>query len=394
MSNNNIEIELKDNTNYVNFSKSDRPNKKSTFSNSYRPELNSVSYYSNVEDNHHHSAHPTASTYQTQPHHHHHHNHNHHPSNPPQPDPAYRSHYQPHHNYRHQQAHQAHHSNPDHHRLPIINPLAYYNENNNNNHQLHFNSQEPEHQSTRQSRNRLDSQQSQPTDSQPNLADTDLPHVNIHSNDFLNENTSLINHPVNSNQTHQVNSQQSNKVQTSHPATNSSSQNQSHNFNKPNPANFYPNSYYQNNTYTAHHHPNSNYHPNDPHQQQETSSEKILSKYEKFKLWSSPRLLSFISLFLMILLTLSTFFIAKITDPVTDWIGYWWYIEWTLFVMSVISFFTTSLLDPGFYWGRWVLNYNSKKLFGPNFDTPKHRDKHRDNFISMHQNTKFKPLER
>jgi len=79
-----------------------------------------------------------------------------------------------------------------------------------------------------------------------------------------------------------------------------------------------------------------------------------------FQKWMSPRWLSLISLSLIFGVSFSTFYITlDIADwkvqwteaaylPKTFWLT-WWVSDLTVFCLTVLSFLTTSLMDPGFY---------------------------------------------
>ena len=79
-----------------------------------------------------------------------------------------------------------------------------------------------------------------------------------------------------------------------------------------------------------------------------------------FQKWMSPRWLSLISLAMIFGVSFSTFYITlDIADwkvqwtkaaylPKTFWLT-WWVSDLTVFCLTVLSFLTTSLMDPGFY---------------------------------------------
>lgn len=95
---------------------------------------------------------------------------------------------------------------------------------------------------------------------------------------------------------------------------------------------------------------------------QVNTNKNSLTRLERFRLWSQPRLLSFITFFLIISITSTNFFIVGVSNervigtstngtngPGQELLTIWWYSEYVLTILTILTFFTTSLIDPGFY---------------------------------------------
>lgn len=87
--------------------------------------------------------------------------------------------------------------------------------------------------------------------------------------------------------------------------------------------------------------------------QMESEKNKIgkkLTTCQKAILWTKPRVLSIFTFILIIVISLFTYFITVMSNVLPlEIVKIWYTTEYILIFLTIVSFITTSLIDPGFY---------------------------------------------